>query len=258
MSCDVTAHGCVRMTGEDLLALRPQLGGMIGRTLPTSLLKHGDEQTIAAVACIGRAIQNSDLGTTDFTNWGVLAAPRFLGRTTMLSAVRRFFAEGAWGVSPHMIPHRSLHAISGTLSQALAIHGPNLGIGGGPGCASEALLAVAAMVGRDPLPGVWAVFTGWDPEPMPGQDEPVGARPVCSAVALALRAADPSWRGLRLRVAPTKTRTNGDCVSVEALCDWLESSPATTGGWRLDCGGAVELTPGVASICCIHAKRLAA
>src|SRR5438067_465552 len=79
------------------------------------------------------------------------------------------------GLSPHFIPHRSQHAISGTISQALKIHGPNFGAGGGPGAAAEALLAGAVLLEGSRLPGVWVVLTGWDPEYVP---DPEG-RPTC-------------------------------------------------------------------------------
>ena len=64
-------------------------------------------------------------------HWGILAASRFLGRSSLVVALDRFRSEGVWGVSPHLIPHYALHSPAGTLSLALGVHGPNLGIGGG-------------------------------------------------------------------------------------------------------------------------------
>ena len=76
-------------------------------------------------------------------------------------------AEGVWGTSPHLIPHFALHSASGTISLALGLHGPNLGVGGGLHAAAEGFpggpdLAVAGVV-----PGVWLVLTGWSPELVP-------------------------------------------------------------------------------------------
>jgi hypothetical protein len=87
----------------------------------------------------------------------------------MAAALQRFAAEGAWGVSPHLIPHRSRHSISGTVSQALKIHGPNFGVGGGPGGTVEVLLAATALLEGKRLPGVWIVLTCLDPESPPDE-----------------------------------------------------------------------------------------
>src|SRR5205823_2855913 len=110
------------------------------------------------------AIHRHGLAGTRFTDWGVLAAPRYLGRSAMAVALQRFAAEGAWGLSPHLIPHHSLHSVSGTISQALKINGPNIGVGGGPGSGAEAFLAATALLSAGQVPGVWVVLTGWDPE----------------------------------------------------------------------------------------------
>jgi hypothetical protein len=235
--CAVTAYGHVRLRGDELPALRPQVGSRLGRALPPSFIKHADEQTIAVLAALAQAVHGDGLAGTRFTDWGVLAAPRFLGRSVMVPSLRRFFEEGAWGVSPHLIPHRSLHSISGTISQVLQIHGPNYGIGGGPGCASEIFLAAAALLHCERLPGVWVVLSGWDPEPAVGAEEPGH----CGAVALALQSTQVATDGLRLRVAPRPGQREGIPVSVEAILDWLEAPNGSTMCWALECGGAVEL-----------------
>jgi hypothetical protein len=130
----------------------------------------------------------------------VLAAPRFLGRPTMAAALTRFRAEGAWGVSPHLIPHRCLHSLSGTVSQALQVHGPNFGVGGGPGGEAEALRAALALLTGQRLPGVWVVLTRLDPELPPDGSglPPPGSS--CAALALALAPARPGWAGVRVRL----------------------------------------------------------
>src|SRR5437764_3439991 len=125
-----------------------------------------------------------------------------MGRAAMAQALQRFAAEGAWGISPHLIPHRSLHSLSGTVSQALKIHGPNFGVGGGPNGAAEALQAAAALLAGDRLPGVWVVLTGWEPEPVIDRAGRVLNESFCHGAALALVAAREGRPGLRLRVVP--------------------------------------------------------
>ncbi len=205
--CDVTADATVHVALESLTELRRQPGPIHGEPLPASFLKHADEQTVAGLAAVYQAIDRWGLHATDFRDWGVVAAPRFLGRPAMAAALQRFQAEGAWGVSPHLIPHRSLHSLSGTVSQALKVHGPNFGVGGGPGGAAEVLLAAAAMLEGQKLPGVWVVLTCLDPERPPEATGRPAAGTQCLGLALALTPIGRRNAGIRLRVvcgAPTR------------------------------------------------------
>ena len=198
LCCGVAAEAVKRVSLESLPELRRNPGPSLREPLPACFLKHADEQTVAGLCAVYQAIQNGGLQATDFRDWGVLAAPRFLGRPAMAAALQRFAAEGAWGVSPHLIPHRSLHSISGTVSQALRIHGPNFGVGGGPGGAVEALLAATALLETKHLPGVWVVLTCLDPEMPP--DEAGRMPPATQAVGLALALVPISRSGSRLRL----------------------------------------------------------
>jgi hypothetical protein len=160
----------------------------------------------------------------------------------MVAALERFMAEGAWGVSPHMIPHRSLHALSGTVSQALKIHGPNYGVGGGPACASELCLTVAALLADPRLPGAWLLLSGWDPEPeVNGAD--TTSPSACGAAALALRRAQAGFNGLRLQIAPaSEAPASASFFSVESLLNSLANDAAPAAAqWRLEGGGRVAL-----------------
>jgi len=233
IECDVGAFATVRATAEDLAALRQKSANSLDRPLPVGLLKQADEQTIAGVAAVWRAIDRGGLAETSFADWAVLAAPRDFGRAAMADAVARFAAEGAWGLSPHLIPHRSLHALSGTLSQALPSHGPNFGVGGGPESAAEIFLAAAALLARDPPPGIWVVLTGGAP----------GPRPMCMAAALALVPVRASVSGLRFRVIPSAE--GGSVMTLESLVLTLSNSPPLpTATWHL--GGAARLEMGPA------------
>jgi hypothetical protein len=252
--CAVVAHATLRARADAVPALRQTPGPAVGEPLPPSFLKHADEQTVVGLAAVFRAIHDHGLAGTRFTDWGVVAASRFLGRATLAVALQRFALEGAWGVSPHLIPHRSLHSVSGTVSQALHIHGPNFGVGGGPGGTSEAMLVAASLVAQNRLPGLWVVLTGWDAEPVldlqgtPPLNGNRSSDKVCSAVALALTAGRPGGPGLRLHVGPEAgQRGNGrppsPFFSLEAFLGVL-ADPAGSGGpgaWRLECGGRVHL-----------------
>jgi hypothetical protein len=204
LECDVVAFGSVRLTPQELVHLRQDVGPPAGIKLSSGFLKHAEEQSIAALAAVFQAIKQNGMEADSFTNWLVIGAPRFVGRSGVSIALEKFKAEGAWGVSPHLIPHRSLHSISGAISQALKIHGPNFGVGGGRSAADEALLLAVSLVDPKSTPGVWVVMTGWNPEPdltkaMTEQDA------VCNGLALALRPIRSDFTGWRLSVIPHRT-----------------------------------------------------
>jgi hypothetical protein len=247
--CDLVGHAAVRATQEAIAALRRAPGPGPGERLPVSFLKHADEQSVVALAAVLRAVAEHGLGSIPFGDWGILAAPRFIGRVALAGAIHRYAAEGAWGISPHLIPHRSLHAISGTISQALKIHGPNFGVGGGPHAAGEVMLAAAALLGTRPLPGLWVVLTGWDPEPIPDRDGKTATACLCGGVALGLTPARADWRGLRLRITlprrgelrePGGTDPAGS-LSLERLLAGLGTEDPAPAAWPLAGGGRLEL-----------------
>jgi len=249
LACDVLAHACVRVAPSELPGLRQKPGPMPLAPLPAGLLKHSDDQTVAGMAAVLQAISSGGLASTRFTEWGVLAAPRFIGRVSMVTLLQRFAAEGAWGVAPQLIPHRSLHSLSGTISQALKIHGPNLGIGGGPGALSEILWTATAMLHGDRLPGIWIVLTGWTPEPVVQSGEPLPADSRCTGLAMALTTARPGWRGPRIRLRPTSQHresapsASADGLTIESLHAGLSAPDvhATTVVWQLEDGARLEL-----------------
>jgi hypothetical protein len=220
------ASGRVRLGVDEVAGWRRTPPCPPGVTLASGFLKHADEQTVAALAAVFRALAGSTLSPGELTGWGVLAAPRSLARPAMACALERFRQEGAWGLSPHLIPHRSLHSISGTLSHALQLHGPNFGAGSPP----EVLTAAFAMLSRQPPPGLWVVLTAPDPDCRPdGSGQPVPGSQFL-AVALALAPSEtaaqprarleflPPARPTRL-IEPQTDRAAGVLEQVSALLE---------------------------------------
>jgi hypothetical protein len=241
--CLVAGHAACRMPLRQIAALRSTPLVLKTEPLPASFFKHADEQTVAGFAALAQANQVAELADCDYTDWGVVAAPRFLGRAALAVALTRFAAEGAWGISPHLIPHRSLHALSGTVSQALKIHGPNFGVGGGPDGAAEALLAAGALLADQQLPGVWVLLTGFDPELVPTDPADASiAQPAteCVAVALALMPPTDRDRGVFLTIDAADAENDGTSdwptFSLENLAATLCAGP-TEASWQLGCGG---------------------
>jgi hypothetical protein len=251
----VLASCCLRVTLEQVSLLRQRPGPGVGELLPANFLKHADEQTVVGLAAVLQAIEAASLAERKFTDWGVVAAPSFLGRATLVSALQRYSVEGAWGLSPHFIPHRSQHAISGTISQALKIHGPNFGTGGSPRDAVEALFAGAVLVEDNRLPGVWIVLTGWEPEQIPDSDGRTDPYAICQALAIALGAMRTGSTGPRLRVVfgagaesqpELASRIGPSLSALRAAFGALGDTPvsSTTVIWQLAGGGWIELSHG--------------
>jgi hypothetical protein len=200
VACEVLAHAAVRVSLAAAAELRRQPGPPDSPALPGNFLKHADEQTIVGLSALFHAIVVHGLRDVAFTDWAVLAAPRFLARSAMIASLLRFQAEGAWGMSPHMIPHRSLHSLASTVNLALKSNGPNLGVGGGPGGAVEVLLAAVAMLERCRLPGLWIVWTAQEPDGALDHTGRADPATVCRALAVALTPARSDGAGLRLHV----------------------------------------------------------
>jgi hypothetical protein len=172
-----------------------------GQTLPVSFFRHSEDQTILALHTILNALETHDWQERSFADWGVLAAPTFFGRMAHAQALDRYQEDGAWGVSPHLIPHQSLHGISGTISQVLKMHGPNLGIGGGPNPHAEAFLLAAGLLSEGRVPGLWLVLTGHETEDIPGREQ----RPTCHALVIAMTACAEIVHGLHLSIGQSRT-----------------------------------------------------
>jgi len=227
-------QGSFQASPEAIPSLRkaPDPSGSI--SVHPSLLRHADEQTVVGLAAVFQAIHESSLDPQGFGGWSILAAPRYFGRAAFERAFPTFQGEGAWGVSPHLIPAHSLHSASGTISQALVAHGPNLGVGGTPGGDLEALLFASTLIEAGSTAGVWVVLTGRETE----RDglTPAGEY---QALALALTRMTPGRSTARLQVAPGLVRGIGLAEAPGlAISRWL--SPETL---RLDAGHSEGAIP---------------
>jgi hypothetical protein len=200
--CGVEAFGVVQVPLGEIAGLRKTLGPASGRAIAPSLLKHADHQTVIALASILKAVDDFGWRDQSFEDWGIIAAPRFLGRLNSAVALLRFWSAGAPGVSPLIVPTLCLHAVAGALSLAMKCHGFNYGVGGGHGHLGDALLTGLAARDDDNVPGVWIVTTQFDPEPRPGPTGACSNEPIGYAVALAIRSNTAAQCRLNLRLLP--------------------------------------------------------
>jgi hypothetical protein len=242
--CRIAAHAAVRAAPNALAQWRRQPPPLTGQPLPTSFFRHSDDQTVATVAVVHAALVRQGWLGHSFADWGAIAAPNFFGRSGTAHSVPRYVKEGAWGVSPHVIPHQSLHAVSGTISQLLKMHGPNFGISGGPRACNDAFLIAGAMLAEGCVSGLWLLLSGHEREWVPVEDGQVSDSPppLCEAVALALTPAADADDGLFLRIGSDVDRAELGDFTLSALVAALTAADGPAeGAWSVPGTGWFEL-----------------
>ncbi len=222
LAAKVRAFGLASMQGPEIADFRrnpaPIPDGR--KPIPSTLLKASDEQTVVSVAALLNAASLFEPERLD--EWGIVASPRYPGRAQLAVALDRFAAEGVWGVSPHLIPHFALHSPAGTLSLALGIHGPNLGIGGGPDSPIQAVLTALTWLEEGRVPGVWLVLSGYSPEFIPSRGDESPADCDCQALALALVPRRSRMEGAIVRVVQGKAEAREEPLDLVELAGWLK------------------------------------
>jgi hypothetical protein len=181
----VGAFATVSVPLTDIASLRPKCALPGAKPVASKFLKNADEQSVAAISALFRAIRNAGWEDRSFHDWGVIGVPRFLGRIGVAYNTSQYLRDPSYSVSPHIIPNQSLHSLSGTASLALSLHGPNFGVGGGPNSISEGLLAALSVLSDRSLSGLWVLLTEFDPEPQPDDKGQVTNPVTCFAVAIA-------------------------------------------------------------------------
>ncbi|GIW79580.1 MAG: hypothetical protein KatS3mg105_1387 [Gemmatales bacterium] len=156
------AKGYASVRAEELADLRTLVKRSYAGKLTNAVFKHVDDQSVVALEALRQAGAYPPPRDSAWGNWGVVASPCLPGRSLMADCIQRFQSEGAWAVSPHIIPHCSLHSLAGLVSLALDCHGINLGIGGMPGDHRQVLLVAPALLCNGHLEGIWVILSGAD------------------------------------------------------------------------------------------------
>ncbi|MFO0969329.1 MAG: hypothetical protein U0793_27550 [Gemmataceae bacterium] len=224
----------MRTTVAAVKEWRQAPGAIAGKGVPSSLLRHADEQTAVGLWAVQKLFENSGV-PGDLASWGVIASGTFFGREAQANGTLRFRDEGAWGVSPNLIPHHSTHALSGTISLALGCHGANFGVGGGANAVPEAFLTAAALMQPPLQPGLLLILTGFADEFVPSLSEPMpGPDTVIQAAVLALEPAPGAVGSVcewRRQAASSRDAARND-LCLDDLIRCLQTRPAAA-SWRL-------------------------
>ena len=258
LAVQVMGWGYARQPLAEFAGQRRSLPKWAVEGTPGHFFKHADEQSMLAVQAVDEAIQRHDIDPQSLADFGVLAAPRFLGRAAGEAVIRRHRRDGAQGVTPHIISQHSLHSVSGAISVLLGCRGPNLGVGGGPYALDDAFLAQLTLFGQTSVvtastqvPGVLLVGTGWDPEPLIDQTGNCTNEPECFAFALIIQNGATANSGtLRLRLDTADENSQPEITTPQFVRQLqaadLQQSPLQM-TWQLNWGATleVELAPRV-------------
>lgn len=234
MELAILAKGTASLTVAESAAIRQQSLEQFATPLRPAFLKHSDEQTLAALTAVSRAIDEYGM-SDDFGDWAIISSTRYLGRAAFAAVIEKYQVDGPWGVSVQVIPHSAPHSVAGTVSLALHSHGPSIGVGAARGEEPQALLSTATLLSRPGIGGAWILMTGWLGE------SSEATMPVCIAAALAVVDARQNENALRscigriridaeqpdLTSESTKTADTPltDALVAEDRCDicWQES-----------------------------------
>jgi hypothetical protein len=238
--CAILSFGTARASLDEIAHLRKDPGPGRPKALEFQILKHADEQTVLALAALLHAL--AAFPHVLFDDWGVVAAPRWPGRFGTATALERYQADGARGVSPMAIPNVCLHSMSATISLAFAMRGPNFGVGGGLASVADGLLTGLGVQLEHRPPGTWVVLTEWEVEP--GQTP---GTPHAGALALALAPTYRAPMARRLCLQPSiSTRASRACPRLASLTDHLLQPAGANKPWicKLDWGMELVLSEG--------------
>jgi len=228
--CSITAHAVVVANLKRIAELRDVPGPPLGPQLPKRFLRHCDEHTIVGMSAVLTAITHLPAPLPDFHSWGVLAAPCLAGRLLSSRTLTLLPKTGAAGVSPHLIPQCSLHAMASAVSVGLGMHEPNMGVGGGPQWISGGLLAALSILDDPGVPGIWLLLTQWNEEPIPDGLGGATNDAVCCGVALAL-------------VASAATATESLNTPTLSLRLPTQATPPQSAGLSFPIKPALPITP---------------
>jgi len=239
--CGLAGWGVVRIPWAEIPQWRKNPGPFEGLS-PLPHLKLADEQTVLAFAAVLQAIQRGGLATTGFSDWGVLAGPRYFGRARIAHIMARFQKQGVRAVAPLGIPTLSQHSVASTICLILGCHGPGFGVSGNPGQLPEVLLDSMSILANHDCPGIWAIMTGFEPEPTPDLAGQIVGCTIGIGIAFALTP-QPA-RGSVRWIQDVDCGDDHQKQSLPVLADYLEQSGDTTFRLSIPGLGCVEVEPG--------------
>ena len=193
-----TPGSCLIQGGQVITVRRSEIADLArqpvpagGPTLPPRFLRHADEQTVVAMRAVLETLAEAGGNADDLTRDAVVAASCRAGQPTAARTMVALERQGPVGVTPHVVPQCSLHSPASAVSVGLGLHGPTIGVGGGPAALGEGLLSAATLAMSlaitQPAATIWLIITGWDTPPALDNEAAPTNDSTCRGLALHLK-----------------------------------------------------------------------
>lgn len=236
-ACGIAGHAVCEARLSEIAALRDAAVPPGVAVLPPRFLRHCDEQTVVGMHAVLRAIAALPAAGRSLAGDAVVAASCQAGRIMAAKSLALLKTGGAVTVSTHIVPQASLHSVAGAVSVALGMHGPHVGVSGGPDALAEGLLSAITLAATAGAPRVWLVVTEWDDEPTLDATGAATDDPLCRALAIAIEPGCAAALSLAVHfpTTPVPAAAAGDlaaftralemCGPGGALISWTLASP---------------------------------
>src|SRR5882757_5865101 len=93
----IVASACAQLTVPELAAVRKESLLNVPNPLSPQLLRHSDEQTLAALVALSKIIPKISQKPNYFGNWAVVSCSSNLGRSAFATVIDKYRHEGPWG-----------------------------------------------------------------------------------------------------------------------------------------------------------------
>jgi hypothetical protein len=220
--CGIVGHATCAARLTEIAALREAAPPSGSPALPPRFLRHCDEQTVVGIHAVLRAIAVASPDDGGLADDAVVAASCQAGRIMAAKSLALLKTGGAVTVSTHIVPQASLHSLAGAVSVALGMHGPHLGVSGGPEALAEGLLSAITLAVTAGAPRVWLVVTEWDEEPALDTTGTAIDDPLCRALAVAIEPGCAAPLSLAVHFPPAALPASSSAGSLAAFAHALD------------------------------------
>lgn len=253
VTCGIVGHAVREARWSEIGDLRDVASASGMPAVPPRFLRHCDEHTVVGLRAVLDVMAVMQRPASSFARHGVVAASCQPGRMLAARSLTLLRSGGAVTVSTHVVPQCSLHSLAGAVSVGLGMHGPHVGVSGGPDALAEGLFSALTLIQAAERPGAdaagaWLVATEWDDEPRLDADGRPTNDPLCRAVALALEPDGVSAPlGLSVHFPTIAERVPSDRESSVSLASFARALAMCAAGggalvsWSLVCPWGAEV-----------------
>src|SRR5262245_66087485 len=101
-TASVELAGAAAFAHNQAANIRSEVQARLAAVSRPTNLRYVDDQSVAALAATLDAIGERNIA--EFRDYAIVAAPRAIGKIMLAASMEKNDTEGAWGVSPQIIP----------------------------------------------------------------------------------------------------------------------------------------------------------